>query len=78
MLSPAFPHRSTSDLRSSCLWFEKLRTRSKARAHFGAELSLEEMLDDPIVQDLMRSDRVSRHDVEAAISYAAASNRRVC
>jgi hypothetical protein len=34
--------------------------------HPAKELTLCEMLDDPIVQDVMRSDRISRADVLAA------------
>jgi hypothetical protein len=42
----------------------------KRSFHPARELTLCEMLDDPIVQDLMRSDRIWRGDVLAAFKLA--------
>jgi hypothetical protein len=80
MLSHAFPHRTASELRTSCLWYEKLRAYPLTGTPYdrAAEPTLREMLDDPIIQDLMRSDRVSRGDVESIMAQAAAINRELC
>lgn len=42
----------------------------KRSFHPARELTLCEMLDDPIVQDVMRSDRIWRGDVLAAFNLA--------
>lgn len=44
------------------------QARRKKSFHPSNELTVSEMLDDPIVQDVMRSDRITKAEVFAAIN----------
>ena len=79
MLCHHSPHWSLLSLKAAGLWPERTRNRHSARFEqwTAIEPSLSQMLDDPIIQDVMRSDAVARGDIENLFTLLRAATSPV-